>query len=319
MPKSLSMSVPEEYGRLGGGRNGRARGLREANMKLGFLRASTRGMIAVAVATGCVVVATADVASAAPADVDVTYDCDAGTVTVTSNKNISNIVVSVDGVHTKTPDLTGLTYVFGLESLEGLDSVWVKSGNNQSGDGPGYGERFDFDIDCDPDSDGDGFPESTDCNDADPLINPDAVDIPNNGIDENCDGADLIVGDGKIRVTVTWGNDDDLDLYVIDPNGATVWYLNHTVPSGGTLDRDDNVNQCGADPEPGGVENIIWPTLDLPGVYTVELRAYNGCTAGTPTPYTIQVFVDSALVTTRTGTSDLSGNAIVDTFTFTVT
>lgn len=28
-------------------------------------------------------------------------------------------------------------------------TVWVKAGNNVSGDGPGYGERFEADADCD--------------------------------------------------------------------------------------------------------------------------------------------------------------------------
>lgn len=41
------------------------------------------------------------------------------------------------------------------------------------------------------DNDGDGFCETNDCNDADPNMNPGAVDHCGDGIDQNCDGADV--------------------------------------------------------------------------------------------------------------------------------
>ena len=55
------------------------------------------------------------------------------------------------------------------------------------------------------DNDGDGFLSNEDCDDDDAMINPDAEEIPNNGVDEDCDGADLItsvseLGEYSVRI-----------------------------------------------------------------------------------------------------------------------
>jgi hypothetical protein len=85
--------------------------------------------------------------------IDVAFNCDE--ITVVSCKDLSNVVLELaDGTHQKTEGLHGQTGTFGGtgdQAGEEIVGVWVKSGSNASGDGPGYGERFDApEGGCDP-------------------------------------------------------------------------------------------------------------------------------------------------------------------------
>jgi hypothetical protein len=80
-------------------------------------------------------------------NIEVEFECHE--VHIASCKELSNVVIEFeDGEHRKYDDLDGHCATLGVGERQ-IAGVWVKAGNNKSGDGPGYGERFDSDADCD--------------------------------------------------------------------------------------------------------------------------------------------------------------------------
>ena len=101
------------------------------------------------------------------------------------------------------------------------------------------------------------------------------------------------MGTGDVQVTLIWDSYNDLDIFVTDPDGETIFWDHAASASGGKLDVDANYN-CIRDVTPNPVENIYWPTGSAPaGVYSVEVRYYKNCsTAPTTNNYTVRVLVD---------------------------
>lgn len=77
------------------------------------------------------------------------------------------------------------------------------------------------------------------------------------------------VAEGEPRFTLTWNNDDDIDLHVEDPCGNEIYYGNKTATCEGfigTLDVDDGAGS----PATGGPENIYWEEGSAPkGEYRI--------------------------------------------------
>jgi len=106
---------------------------------------------------------------------------------------------------------------------------------------------------------------------------------------------------GNPRFNLVFDNstDVDLDLYVTDPRGETVYYGNRSSASGGNLDVDC---LCGGCPN-GGNENIYWPTDGSAptGTYTFWVDYYSGCSLNPTASFTLRVIKNERIEQTYTG------------------
>ncbi len=118
--------------------------------------------------------------------------------------------------------------------------------------------------------------------------------LSNNG--PECEGDGELVGStGNPRFNLQFTADVDLDLYVVTPNGTTIYYGNST-GQGGELDVD-----CACGDSCGG-ENIFWSNGPS-GQYQYYVKYFGSCGTSSPAAsYTIKVLNGNNVSQTRTGT-----------------
>lgn len=124
-------------------------------------------------------------------------------------------------------------------------------------------------------------------------------------------------GTGDVKVTLSFDQSTDLDLYVLEPDGTQISFAEPESPSGGNLDLDSNP-EC--NPVDGiNIENIFWPTDSAPeGEYLVGVDYYQACVSG-PVNYTVTITIgDEVQTITGTFEEDEAGGDVRTVGTFTV-
>jgi hypothetical protein len=123
------------------------------------------------------------------------------------------------------------------------------------------------------------------------------------------------LGTGDVQVTLTWNSLNDLDLYVVDPAGETIYFSHDTSLSGGKLDVDANL-QCAENITSNPVENIFWPTGAAPeGTFKVYVNYYAHC-SGAPVQdaYTVRLLVDGVVQEFSGTVSAVGENDLITSF-----
>lgn len=111
---------------------------------------------------------------------------------------------------------------------------------------------------------------------------------------------DLPDSNGVLHFALSWNTATDIDLYVTDPQGETIYYSNSSSASGGYLDRDDTDGY--------GPENIFWRDNIPDGAYSVSVDYY-GPSSGPPTNYTVSVGNGLGTIHTEAGVLSASGQS----------
>jgi hypothetical protein len=116
----------------------------------------------------------------------------------------------------------------------------------------------------------------------------------------------VCVGNGQLRVTMTWSAMGDMDLHVVPPCGTLIYY-GALSACGGTLDVDSCPagRRANATDPCNGPENIFWPAAPASGTYVVCAVPYQLSTA---VNYTVTVTRGTTQIRRWTGTRPAGNN-----------
>lgn len=115
----------------------------------------------------------------------------------------------------------------------------------------------------------------------------------------------ITAGTGKLQVTLSFNNNKDLDLHLIEPNGTHIFYGNKRSENGGLLDVDSNTG-CVIDSV--NLENIYYSddAFVEPGLYKVYVDMWWNCNPSLSTNYVLSVFYKGLLIQTATGSNPIT-------------
>jgi len=120
------------------------------------------------------------------------------------------------------------------------------------------------------------------------------------------------VGTGQLQISLSFSNDKDVDLHLIEPEGGEhIYYGNRTSDNGGQLDLDSNAG-CSID----GInnENITYgeDAHIAPGTYKVYVDMYSNCDASIATDYVVTVTYGGGIISADSGSNPVRGTFPVD-------
>lgn len=122
-----------------------------------------------------------------------------------------------------------------------------------------------------------------------------------NAIDDDCDGVvdescPYAADPQGVQITISWNTGADIDLYVRDPSGESVFYNEEArrSPVGGFLDHTAR-GACRTEQAIANVESAHWPVPAPAGPYAVELHYFGPCGDSVETEVTMSVVVHGKL------------------------
>jgi hypothetical protein len=115
-------------------------------------------------------------------------------------------------------------------------------------------------------------------------------------------------GTGDIAFRLYWEGEEDLDLHVQEPSGATIYFQSRKTESGGELDVDCNSAADRICWKP--VENVYWPVgKAAEGDYTYWVELFQHSGQQQTVPFTLQVLLGQQVVHSEKGTMSATASA----------
>ena len=125
------------------------------------------------------------------------------------------------------------------------------------------------------------------------------------------------VGTGQLQVSLSFNNEKDVDLHLIEPNGEHIYYGHRRSSNGGQLDLDSNAS-CSID----GInnENITYGKDEdgneayvEPGTYKVYVDLWENCDSSIATDYVVTVTYNGHVISAQSGSNPARGTFPIDT------